>query len=497
MSLPDVPNTLREKYYSVMAGQNGADILPDIETAPSTENRYLDYIAKHGGGGGGDVTKAYVDEQDAKKTDKVTSAISGNFAGLDANGNLTDSGKKATDFATASDMSNVQGVIPSTATTQNKLATASDVADENISSTSTTSPLTDSADARVQGLTVHGRSEVVDGAIKSIGDAGWGVVDLGTLTWTLYDTTTNRSTFYCTISGCTTISDPTITPDFVSSTLNAIAYNDSWTPNTITQGTNGAVIVNVDPSITTTQTLATALSGVLLYYPLADTAGATPTFGITSKDGAGQGTAATITTGLPLRSTLDGTVYDELTNEKVITRCEVVEGEVVPLTTPTETPLTSTEKSALASLRTYDHTTYIDATDAPTMTVDYLLNTDNGKAVAGVDNKIIAIKSVSWTGTGATTNSITFPEKPLMVLGYTQDSDYDTFVRGIMPFFFHPSTAMLRIFWKRKSETSHTTDYTYNSSYVLTINGNNISWTGLDASQALNSNGVEYTIYYI
>lgn len=35
------------------------------------------------------------------KTDKVTSATSGNFAGLDSNGNLTDSGSKASDFATA------------------------------------------------------------------------------------------------------------------------------------------------------------------------------------------------------------------------------------------------------------------------------------------------------------------------------------------------------------------------------------------------------------
>ena len=35
------------------------------------------------------------------KTDKVTGATSGNFAGLDTNGNLTDSGSKASDFATA------------------------------------------------------------------------------------------------------------------------------------------------------------------------------------------------------------------------------------------------------------------------------------------------------------------------------------------------------------------------------------------------------------
>lgn len=37
----------------------------------------------------------------AKKADKVASATSGNFAGLDANGNLTDSGSKKADFATA------------------------------------------------------------------------------------------------------------------------------------------------------------------------------------------------------------------------------------------------------------------------------------------------------------------------------------------------------------------------------------------------------------
>lgn len=35
------------------------------------------------------------------KADKVANATSGNFAGLDANGNLTDSGKKASDFATS------------------------------------------------------------------------------------------------------------------------------------------------------------------------------------------------------------------------------------------------------------------------------------------------------------------------------------------------------------------------------------------------------------
>lgn len=38
---------------------------------------------------------------DNTKADKVASATSGDFAGLDSNGNLTDSGKKASDFATS------------------------------------------------------------------------------------------------------------------------------------------------------------------------------------------------------------------------------------------------------------------------------------------------------------------------------------------------------------------------------------------------------------
>ena len=44
------------------------------------------------------------------KADKVSGAIAGDFAGLDANGNLTDSGKKASDFATAA-----QGSLADTA----------------------------------------------------------------------------------------------------------------------------------------------------------------------------------------------------------------------------------------------------------------------------------------------------------------------------------------------------------------------------------------------
>ena len=52
---------------------------------------------------------------DSGKADKVASPVNGNFAGLDANGNLVDSGKKASDFAPAS-------FVPAQASAQNQLA---------------------------------------------------------------------------------------------------------------------------------------------------------------------------------------------------------------------------------------------------------------------------------------------------------------------------------------------------------------------------------------
>lgn len=50
--------------------------------------------------------KTATDNLLADKTDKVSGATNGNFAGLDANGNLTDSGKSASDFATGTDIQN-------------------------------------------------------------------------------------------------------------------------------------------------------------------------------------------------------------------------------------------------------------------------------------------------------------------------------------------------------------------------------------------------------
>ena len=50
------------------------------------------------------------------KADKVANATSGNFAGLDVNGNLTDSGKKASDFQAAGSYKTTQSAVASPST---------------------------------------------------------------------------------------------------------------------------------------------------------------------------------------------------------------------------------------------------------------------------------------------------------------------------------------------------------------------------------------------
>ena len=63
----------------------------------------IDYTNTTSGLSATDVQSA-IDEVVSNKADKVASPTSGNFAGLDANGNLTDSGSKASDFLTSSDI---------------------------------------------------------------------------------------------------------------------------------------------------------------------------------------------------------------------------------------------------------------------------------------------------------------------------------------------------------------------------------------------------------
>lgn len=85
--------------YSPAAGDGSASVTVSGYTIAVNVNLSTDagnIITKDANG------KLYAAHQDISgKADKVSSATSGNFAGLDANGNLTDSGSKAADFAAA------------------------------------------------------------------------------------------------------------------------------------------------------------------------------------------------------------------------------------------------------------------------------------------------------------------------------------------------------------------------------------------------------------
>ena len=95
--------------------------LVDTYTITYSDGTSDTFTITNGQDGGGDMNSADYDDDDtvkdaggivdyvtsvlpdvSGKADKVTGATSGNFAGLDNNGNLTDSGKDAADFAAAS-----------------------------------------------------------------------------------------------------------------------------------------------------------------------------------------------------------------------------------------------------------------------------------------------------------------------------------------------------------------------------------------------------------
>lgn len=106
---------------------------------------------------GGTVYTA-IDGAVSGKADKVSSATSGNFAGLDANGNLTDSGSKASDFATATALSTHvnNGDIHVTADQKTAWTAKYDKPADGIPSTDMTSAVQSSlaaADTAVQTVT--------------------------------------------------------------------------------------------------------------------------------------------------------------------------------------------------------------------------------------------------------------------------------------------------------------------------------------------------------
>lgn len=460
------------------------------------------------------------------------------------------------------------------------------VAEAIISATSTTSPLTDSADSMVQGITVYGRSEVVEGEIKSVGE-GYAVVRLADLTWAEPVVTENRSVFEAIFDNFKQEPNDTIAPNLLTANFQSVANSATWIPGNISnRAWNNSIVLITEPTITTVTDLKASLGDSTLCYELAD-----PTQGnaiaVKTDDGTGvDGTMATFTTALPLRGVSD-TVRDKLTctaeSKQVETVCGVVDlgdltwyyvdavqgfyaplqdvGDrtvgicssyelttaygisdmpdktfmfridqgylyvkdlsysdpttfkiavtgvklVYALATPTVTPLTSAEISAFRGLHTYDSTTNITISDEPDFEIDYLKNTGNGVAVADIQKDLqgqingLAIKTLTYTGTGTTTNSITFPIKPMQVLGITQhemESPYQDYHRSIIPFVYDSRSSTMLCQWVKNVDTS-STQYRGSMLYYLTINGNTMTWTAQDAAQAFNLENIEYTVYYI
>lgn len=86
------------------------------------------------------------------KADKVTSATSGNFAGLDANGNLTDSGKKASDFQAAGSYKTVQTAVTDPTASGNSLSFIDSISQGTNGEISATKKTVYSAGASQAGL---------------------------------------------------------------------------------------------------------------------------------------------------------------------------------------------------------------------------------------------------------------------------------------------------------------------------------------------------------
>lgn len=95
------------------------------------------------------------------------------------------------------------------------------------------------------------------------------------------------------------------------------------------------------------------------------------------------------------------------------------------LATPVTTTLSDAEKAAFAEFRTFDGNTNVTATDNPFMSMVYVKNTDNGKALANVDNRIeetfTAAEKAKLAGiaTGATANTVIDTTCTLTVAGWT------------------------------------------------------------------------------
>lgn len=365
MSLPENPITNKEKYLSVMAGQNTTEILPEYPV--TREEQYLNEIARNGGGGGGDVTKEYVDEQDAKKADKITGGTAGNFAGLDNNGNITDSGKKASDFVEAVEG---KGLSTNDYTNDDKQI----VADSPISGTvaGTTISISDATDARLQSLVIKGRSEVSSGNISSVGNNGLDVTiaQLGQTSRKLTLTTGLPLLSVGSVYDEIDLAKGIVIKRCGYADLSSFTWKKQEYDNMYTFATTDVEIDNIKAPANN----SVAANMICAVY---DTEAAGPIYGGTYDNSIG------------LSDTKRFRICDTSVSETTALAAKL-SGKILvyELETPVIIPLNTTELTSWTKFRTFEGANGISATDSPNMDVTYIKNTENGQAVADIQRDL-------------------------------------------------------------------------------------------------------------
>lgn len=288
----DLKNPTRtEALLANIAGHTDVPV-PDMKNATRSE-RLLKEILDNGGGGGGDVTKEYVDTAIANAVDDIDDDISA----------LSDTVADKVDKVNGKSLSTNDYTDADKALVQDSPIT--------VSATGTDLTLSTSS-GNLNALTVYGKSEVVDSAIVSAGE-GWSTVDLGTLNWTY---ASDIGGFYTGDIGIvkTGYTNVTPAPMFTNKYITTAFYNNAYFEDkdkAIAFGyQSGNRLYVKDTDYTDPAQFKNSLNGVLLCYQLAD-----PTQGnaiaVKTDDGSGiDGTMATFTTGTPLRGIPDSDVRD-------------------------------------------------------------------------------------------------------------------------------------------------------------------------------------------
>lgn len=290
------------------------------------------------------------------------------------------------------------------------------------------------ASGTINTILVKGKSEVISGSIKSVGDPEFDVINLGTLTWT-YNSTDG---FFVATSPANSASPKSggyncLSTKYSTYTGNMTNFKNSDTtiwfnPSNIASSTKNVAIRDTSYG-TDINAFRTAISGVMLYYPLASPASAL--LGIVSRNGIAKGTAATITTALPLRSITDD-IYDKLTNNSVIKMCGEVDlgdftwtyhtnNSYFYATMPDDSISNiqggrdclcskyATYKGNMAGFKNSDNTIWINATDTATTKRVCIRDTSAGTDASSFKTAVTGEKLI-YPLNDATTTSLTGAE---------------------------------------------------------------------------------------